>query len=82
LIMRGGGIRRCSQQSRREESRERPLYVLWLSYRLSWITCQTCFLHRETGSEVGESGGWAPAGEDGRVGRQGTQAEVVARSRP
>ncbi len=79
--MRGGGIRRRSQQSRREESRERPLYVLWLSYRLSWITCHTRFPRRKTGSEVGESGGWGPAGGDGRAGRQGTQAEVVGRSR-
>src|SRR5215831_9757818 len=57
LIMRGGGIRRRSQQSRREERREGPLYVPWLSSRLSWITCHTRFPLREADSEVSESGG-------------------------
>src|SRR5437899_4184763 len=75
LIMRGGGIRRRSLQSTRAESLERPLYFLWLSHRLTRITCQMRFLRRKTGGAVGESGGrgrqggapWDPGGGRGPV---------------
>src|SRR5262249_58863144 len=58
--MRGGGIRRRSQQSRREERRERPLYVPWLSSCLSWITCHMRFPHREAAVKLAKAAGRVP----------------------
>jgi hypothetical protein len=75
--MQGGDIRRRSLQITRDESFARPPYFLWLSHRLTRITCQMHFLRRQTGGEVGESGGQAPAGGGGRAGLHGNDARRV-----